>query len=309
MWGMCRFSVATLFATTLLGCVARPGVTLEISSNVAGLDRLTITVLAKTGALVVDEPHPMTGAPALPGTLFIDAGQRRETLRLLVWGERAGARVAFAAETVDVPHEATVKLVLAAPPKDADLDGVPDALDGCPATNDPRQADADADGIGDACACPDNRLPNPGFETETTGWFPYLATASRVTPGLRGEGAARVCAEADGQPYFTLAATPRTITSTKAGERFQARGWLRDPSPRDGGTQRAEVQLREFDANGDDVDSATSGGAVLGPEWAPFSVEYTTKSDGGTAEVFFGSLSPPPGACFEVDEVCVRRLP
>ncbi len=44
---------------------------------------------------------------------------------------------------------------------DSDGDGVPDALDNCPAIANPTQQDTDADGHGDACdACPS--FPNPG---------------------------------------------------------------------------------------------------------------------------------------------------
>ena len=37
------------------------------------------------------------------------------------------------------------------PPLDTDADGVPDTTDNCPSTANPDQADADHDGIGDAC--------------------------------------------------------------------------------------------------------------------------------------------------------------
>jgi hypothetical protein len=42
-----------------------------------------------------------------------------------------------------------------APPGDGDGDGVPDASDVCPHAFDPDQADADKNGIGDACECGD----------------------------------------------------------------------------------------------------------------------------------------------------------
>jgi hypothetical protein len=40
---------------------------------------------------------------------------------------------------------------IAQEPVDTDLDGVPDVLDNCPALANPSQADADGDGVGDAC--------------------------------------------------------------------------------------------------------------------------------------------------------------
>jgi hypothetical protein len=41
------------------------------------------------------------------------------------------------------------------PDFDADVDGVPDASDNCPAWANPSQADADANGIGNDCECGD----------------------------------------------------------------------------------------------------------------------------------------------------------
>lgn len=39
--------------------------------------------------------------------------------------------------------------------RDADDDGIPDAIDVCPSRLDPDQADSDGDGVGDACGPPD----------------------------------------------------------------------------------------------------------------------------------------------------------
>jgi uncharacterized repeat protein (TIGR01451 family) len=47
-------------------------------------------------------------------------------------------------------HGRRFERLLAAPP-DADRDAVPDAADNCPAVYNPAQADADGDGVGDAC--------------------------------------------------------------------------------------------------------------------------------------------------------------
>jgi hypothetical protein len=53
---------------------------------------------------------------------------------------------------------------------DADGDGVGDACDDCPAAPDPAQADEDGDGIGSACdACPSAAGPAPGCPCTTAG--------------------------------------------------------------------------------------------------------------------------------------------
>lgn len=58
-----------------------------------------------------------------------------------------------------------------APPGDADMDGVPDQLDNCPATPNPTQSDLDADGDGDACDnCPTQSDPSQAdFDSDGVG--------------------------------------------------------------------------------------------------------------------------------------------
>jgi Amidohydrolase family/Thrombospondin type 3 repeat len=64
---------------------------------------------------------------------------------------------------------------------DADVDGVPDALDVCPRVADPEQLDSDSDGRGDACdACP---LFNPGLLPCPLSIAELRAPRSRLTPG------------------------------------------------------------------------------------------------------------------------------
>jgi hypothetical protein len=59
----------------------------------------------------------------------------------------------------DLDAVAAVHAGATADAPDADGDGVPDAVDDCPAVPDPAQADGDGDGVGDACD-PDGALPD-----------------------------------------------------------------------------------------------------------------------------------------------------
>ncbi len=86
------------------------------------------------------------------------------------------------------------------PEPDADMDGVPDATDVCPAVPDPVQVDTDGDGAGDACdLCPDDpryqgpcptpsptATPTPA-PTATPSPSPRPTETPRPTPGPAGE--------------------------------------------------------------------------------------------------------------------------
>jgi hypothetical protein len=66
---------------------------------------------------------------------------------------------------------------------DADNDGVPDEVDGCPTTPDPDQLDQDDDGVGDACDnCP--AVPNPKQELANPQDPDSFIGAACVTPPL-----------------------------------------------------------------------------------------------------------------------------
>src|SRR5262252_10913050 len=85
----------------------------------------------------------------LPGTLKLDGmPDVAERVRILLDGGTTSA-----AGAVDlVPHAQTaISLTLAVGLPDADRDGVPDAVDNCPSVPNTDQADADGNGVGDAC--------------------------------------------------------------------------------------------------------------------------------------------------------------
>jgi hypothetical protein len=130
-------------------------------------DELRISVLGNTSAIFQNQRLPASGplAPSTPtslGTVTIylpdtSAGPPPQTTthaRLDVRGLVAGALKLEGAIEVDVPRGAQVAATVtlrAGALTDGDGDGVPDLIDDCPATPNPNQADADGNGIGDAC--------------------------------------------------------------------------------------------------------------------------------------------------------------
>ena len=65
--------------------------------------------------------------------------------------------------------------------QDRDLDGLPDACDGCVAAADPLQEDGDGDGAGTACDCDDRRPPSG-----RRSWCTRTRRRRGREPGLRG---------------------------------------------------------------------------------------------------------------------------
>jgi hypothetical protein len=93
-------------------------------------------------------------SPRLPGQLLLSSlPAANDTLRVLA----AASTGAFGGTAVTTwPHHevgATIELARATP--DRDGDGVPDGIDNCPDVPNPDQADADGNGVGDACAAGD----------------------------------------------------------------------------------------------------------------------------------------------------------
>ena len=74
------------------------------------------------------------------------------------------------------------------PTSDFDLDGVFDATDNCPQTANANQADADADGVGDACDAVDDNTADPDGDTLTNAQEHVLGT-DPLNPDTDGDGA------------------------------------------------------------------------------------------------------------------------
>lgn len=310
---MMRRRITWLALLSLAACGEEPGgILLDISSEVVPLDRLTVTVLAGTGALLVDRDVPEEGGPPdLPGMVRIDAGLRDEPLRVLAWGWQDGARVAFGRTDIAAAPDLdrTFPLRLAPPPDDTDGDAVPDPFDGCPLVSDPQQEDSDADGTGDACAaaaCDGNLVVNGDFEAGTTGWTaPDSGEIIWEVGGHGSDRAVRVCKSDTGGPSLSvLSDDPSTVTDPALGATYHLEAWARADA--EDAPQNLRPRLRERDASGNEVFNNQNTGISLSPDWQLLSLDGTIMEAGSSAlEVYFSSIDAPDGTCFVMDDICL----
>lgn len=132
--------------TCAWGCAQGP-TTVLVTVAVSGATPTTMNVSVYDRFGVIADAVPI--AHPGPGTLIVkDLPAGAQTLRVVLRGPEllGGARV----DTV--PHQqVSTSVTLAGDTPDRDGDGVPDALDDCPDTPDPKQTSTAGDGVGDAC--------------------------------------------------------------------------------------------------------------------------------------------------------------
>jgi hypothetical protein len=302
---------ACLPALLALACGSpRDGTLLEVSSAIEPLDRLTLTVLADTGALLVDREVPDEGGPPeLPGLVALEVGERREHLRVLAWGWRGEERVAYGRAELDVApdRDQTVPLALAAPTADGDGDGVPDADDVCPSIADPEQADGDADGAGDACVCSGNLLGNGGFETGTVGWTAPYGSIAWHDGGHLSSHAAELCkADTGGVSLDTISDDPDAVDDPPVGARYRLQAWaMAEPEP----AQNLRPRLRERDAAGNEIEIHQNSGITLTADWQEISLDAEIVGpDPASLEVYFSVVDAADGTCFVIDDICLTDI-
>jgi hypothetical protein len=315
-----RAVVAILVGTCALGCgggTDESSIVVELSSKYDPLDSATDSVFGERGAIVTDRRLTDAGTLELPRRVRIEGGDREGPIRILVWGERDGTRVAFGAATAQlaIGVEDDVDLELAAPPGDCDADGVPDTLDGCAAIADPSQDDDDGDGTTNACTpgagCAANRVTNPGFESTTTGWRASTAnpaTLAVVAGGRDSVSAGRVCKIANGgTAEYSIDDNPATIGTPSEGARFRVDAWVRADAP---AAQRIDLRVGEMSIPGENPIDATVASVTATTDWQLITTLYAIGSAPGTStlDVRFRVLGAVDGSCFQVDDVCVQEL-
>lgn len=297
------------------GCGEAHGLWLAIESEVDGVDALHLTVIGEHELLLRDQPVPEDGTPpALPGELRLQADGRGEQLRFVARASRAGRAVAWGVALGRIePHAVTrARLTLAARAlPDADCDGIPDEVDGCPSTADADQADEDGDGKTDACQaprCPGNLLANGEFEGGVGGWFAFggeLSWANDETHS--GCGAARVCnsSSAGDSFYLNLVDPEDQLPAPAENETYRLEGWVRAEI---GEAQTVRPTLREVADQGNYREIVRGTGVGGSGQWHVVSVEHAVTTGGlRVVEPYFTSVEAPAGGCFLLDDVCLTR--
>ncbi|MFZ5788096.1 MAG: DUF2341 domain-containing protein, partial [Acidobacteriota bacterium] len=148
--------VVVLLGASLPACRDAPStIILEIraEAGVMPLDEIRLSVLVPSGVAVSAQRLPAAGAPSLPGEVVLYP-KESGVVRLWARGLRGGASVGDGATQATAEPgkqvRATLTLKAGALP-DTDRDGIPDAVDNCPAIANPSQG-----------ACPgQGDLPRP----------------------------------------------------------------------------------------------------------------------------------------------------
>jgi parallel beta-helix repeat protein len=155
-----------------------------------------------------------------------------------------------------------------------------------------------------------NLVPNPGFESGTSGWNTSGRsgiTLTQVAGGHSGSYAAALTnTGSTTAPDCTLNDSPNVVGQTYAGSyAYTASLWVMAPTA----GARLTARIREFDASGASAGSA-SVSIALTTSWQQVSVVYRP-ADPGTSNLDFNAYltNAAPGTCFYADDVAITLGP
>ncbi len=161
------------------GCSRETGVRVELKA-LTPVDTVTLVVAGPHGVLATRD----FDGHQLPGAAFVQLSPTVGTVKIVARAHEP-ASLASATQVVTAGEQPTVTLTLGNASTDADADGWPDAVDNCPALANDDQADADGDGVGDACSA-------AGHDAGSDGGGAF--DAGQADAGQADAGGARSCA-------------------------------------------------------------------------------------------------------------------
>lgn len=143
----------------------------------------------------------------------------------------------------------------------------------------------------------------PGFRCGPT-WYEDDDT-SRTSERPHGGGSAcRICSPS-AREYFGVDSPVDLAPNATVGQRYVARAWVRRSAP---GAVHAELHVRIYDANEDALQN--EGAQVsLTDEWTSVTTELTVEAPPARVNVYAVVLGAPAGACFDIDDVELVRVP
>jgi parallel beta-helix repeat protein len=143
-------------------------------------------------------------------------------------------------------------------------------------------------------------VTNGGFETDLSGWAPYPSTSVslvRVSPGQSGNWAVEARNTSSAAiSYCTLNDSPNWIRTTQA-RTYTAAAWVR------ANTAGATAKLTLSEYSGSTKVGSSAAAVTLSTSWQLISISYTTVAPGSTLDLNIHTTPPPPGQCFQADDI------
>lgn len=147
-----------------------------------------------------------------------------------------------------------------------------------------------------------NLVPNPGFESGTTGWNASGGTLTRVSPGHTGSWAAQLANTSTSTATCQLNDHPDTVASTVAG-RYTASMWVLGDAAAAGTT--ATLRIREY--AGSTLVGTTETKLTLGTAWQQVTLTHTVVAPGSHLDLTLRRSTPAAKTCFTVDDIVLTR--
>jgi hypothetical protein len=145
-----------------------------------------------------------------------------------------------------------------------------------------------------------NLIPNPSFESATSGWGGTGGTIQRVAGGFDGSWSVQITATGAGTAKFGLNDTPDRVSSVpQAGTIYQLSAWVRSAS----GSGKAQIRIREYLSGVQQGTGEFSPDLVVSSAWQRVRMDYVARATGSSID--FNVLYAPlaPGEVFQVDNL------
>lgn len=145
----------------------------------------------------------------------------------------------------------------------------------------------------------DNLVSNPSFESNTSGWTGWQSTLSRTQlPGVDGDYVVKVT-RSTGTSY-TVNDEPPSITSTTAGQTYDASAWVQAASTSSEG-KTVTLKIREKNGAGEVVQEISSPASTLSSFFKQLSVSITAQGNGNTIDIRISQTSAAGSDAFYAD--------